>query len=175
MIGIEAFREVLRGAQLREILLIFETPDYFPGNRSGGSARGEWIAYLENERHCAEEAFVDRIVNLREDEWRDERETGVIWSQYKQTKTRFQGRIYKALARENAPAFKEMRNWRGQSAAETRKIHWMRRRRADALAKADGVALPPETRAPRASRAPAVDREMDLGERRLRSADRREV
>ena len=77
MMGLDAFRETLRDPRLQDILLIFETPGYFRGNRPNGSVLGAWVAEIEHDRHLAEEAFLRQIVSLDDEHGR--RRSGLVY------------------------------------------------------------------------------------------------
>jgi hypothetical protein len=169
LIGLEAFRVILRDERLRDVLLIFETPDYFRGNRQAGSKRGQLIAHLENERHAAEESLVRKIVTLTDEEWYQEQASHTLWEKYKKKKVSCEGKIYKLLAKENGAMFENLHNRRAGSISRASKVRAMKSERAKKLVEANGEWVPTIARAPRHLE---VEPAKDLGSLLLRSGKR---
>lgn len=144
MIGLNAFREILRDRRFENLLLIMETPDYFGRNRLAPSALegltektslGAMIAEIEIGRHEGEKSFLSEIAKLTDAEWQEEEASQRRWKKYKKMKTSCERRIHK-IAAKTPSLFSKMRKWRRMVGSYAVKISWLKRQRTSMLARA---------------------------------------
>ncbi|OCF33084.1 hypothetical protein I316_05129 [Kwoniella heveanensis BCC8398] len=133
-LDVSSIRAILRHPLLRGIPTQLETPPYYRGLRHTTSTFSKRVSALETLRTSLERDFVQKIVNVPDEEWALKEK--IITQRYFEEKKRVEDRIYKIMeklklktADSGGHRWGKWKRCRDREVAVSRKVQGMKRRK----------------------------------------------